>query len=787
MEANTRHLERIFDQTIQYQIPLFQRPYVWTQEANLEPLWEDIQTLLDKHLRSAKVHPHFLGAVVLEQLANPTGSIESRQVIDGQQRFTTLQLFLITARDHASAHGNAKYIERFGDMVGNRRNRIDLELEAFKVWPTNSDRLAFRLVHESGSLAALEAASLKDSSLQRSNIVRAYRYFYRQLGDWFEGGLDDYEDAVLLTEKGIEDRLESLWQVVKSYLQLVVIDLDKDDETQVIFETLNARGEELLPADLIKNLLFRRAVAEKADVEKIYDLHWKQLETPFWREQVVQGRIKRPRIDVFINHYLTLMTREEVKSSHLFNAFKEFALNAERPEGSLIPIPTTATEHIAQLSRYSEVFEKFNNVQSDSRLAMFLRRLEAVGTTTVYPFLLYAYAEMMPGKKEEFDAITGVVESFLMRRMIRGLTSKNYNRLFVDLIRAIEKSGNITKGTVSEFLNRGNGDSVRFPDDKEFLNAISELPLYERLAQYKVSSILEALDSFSYNRKSEVLAIPPNLQIEHVLPKAWTTHWPLSLQVKDNPLEEQKAISRRELLLNTLGNLTLITGSLNPTLSNSAWTTKRPELLKFSKLNLTQYFHEKAADIWDEAAIKKRTDYLAAQLVLIWPGVNVSQVVAKKNSNLHQEDKQLSILNNLVDMGKVVAQEITGSPNEKHGYKPKFISQSIYEKFLLYVLWKDFNGRAMKNDVTAAVINLMGDKGFVLDAELEKVSTGETKAANTIAWGRNFLKDQRLIVYPSTRGIWELTQSGFEKAQQIVLPTPIDSDALLEELLRNNP
>lgn len=396
LEANTRHLERIFDQTIQYQVPLFQRPYVWTQEANLEPLWEDIQALLDKHLRSAKCHPHFLGAVVLEQLANPTGSIESRQVIDGQQRFTTLQLFLIAIRDHAVHHGNAKYVERFGDMVGNRRNRIDHEIEAFKVWPTNSDRAAFRVVHQAGSLPALEAAFKKNPDLLLSNIVVAYKYFYRQLTSWISGSQDDGVDVAVLAAKGVDDRLETLWQVVKSYLQLVVIDLDDGDETQVIFETLNARGEELLPADLIKNLLFRRAVADGADVENLYELNWQRLETPFWREHIVQGRLKRPRIDVFINHYLTLMTRDEVKSSHLFNAFKEFALHAERPLDSRIPIPTTSTEHITQLAHYSDVFAKFNNAGSHNRLATFLRRLESIDTTTIFPFLLYAYAELMP-------------------------------------------------------------------------------------------------------------------------------------------------------------------------------------------------------------------------------------------------------------------------------------------------------------------------------------------------------------------------------------------------------
>ncbi len=99
---------------------------------------------------------------------------------------------------------------------------------------------------------------------------------------------------------------------------MVVIDLDKHDETQVIFETLNARGTDLLPADLIKNFLFRRALANNEDVERLNSKYWQNFETEFWREEVKQGRLKRPRIDLFISHYLTMMTQDEVRSAHLF-------------------------------------------------------------------------------------------------------------------------------------------------------------------------------------------------------------------------------------------------------------------------------------------------------------------------------------------------------------------------------------------------------------------------------------------------------------------------------------
>jgi uncharacterized protein with ParB-like and HNH nuclease domain len=304
MEANARNLERIFDSTVSYQIPLFQRPYVWKEESNWLPLWEDIHSLLERQLYEGRCRTHFLGAVVLEQLNNASGSIESRQVIDGQQRFTTLQLFMIAVRDLCRQADNNKYFERFNDLVTNKASKVDLSYEAYKVWPTNSDREAFRLVHKSGSDTVLEVAMDEHPKLasQSHQIIGGYQYFYRVLSDWLGGSLDD-EDYI---EKDvtIDDRLDALWQVVRNALQLVVIDLDRDDESQVIFETLNARGTQLLPADLVKNYLFRRAQAEGQEIESLYEGYWKAFDSTFWRTEIKQGRLKRPRIDLFMQHYL---------------------------------------------------------------------------------------------------------------------------------------------------------------------------------------------------------------------------------------------------------------------------------------------------------------------------------------------------------------------------------------------------------------------------------------------------------------------------------------------------
>jgi uncharacterized protein with ParB-like and HNH nuclease domain len=612
MDANTRKIEAIFDPNVFFQVPLFQRPYVWNEKDNWEPLWEDIHALLQRQLRNGKVHAHFLGAVVLEQLPHPAGSIETRQVIDGQQRFTTLQLFLMAARNLAAAHGSERFADRFTGLVENDPSRVEAKEEKFKLWPTNSDRLAFKTVHGCDSLDSVDKAVQGKPLLVGNNLVGAYRYFHTKLADWIDGKDDDPEDQKALEGKTRTDRLEALWQVVKDGLQLVVINLGEGDETQVIFETLNARGTDLLPADLIKNFLFRRAQLEGADVEELYADHWARFESDFWREKVSQGRIERPRIDLFVNHYLTLMTRDEVKTTHLFQAFKRYV--EERSAGS----PQDAAGHIRQLARFADIYHAFHNPGDHVALERFFRMLEAVDTATVYPVVLHAYDQLNATDPAEFDRVLAVLESFLVRRLVANATSKNYNRLFVDLIRATDRAGEMNADVVAEQLTKASGDSTRFPTDAELRLALDQ-PVYNRMAQYKVRGILEALEEASQSAKSPVLPVGQRLTIEHVMPQGWPTHWPLPAESVTDPVKKLEAIGRRETMLNTLGNLTLITGSFNSSLQNAAWAVKRPELLKFAKLNLTQYFHGPDANEWDEEAIAKRTEHLFSLMVNRWP------------------------------------------------------------------------------------------------------------------------------------------------------------------------
>src|SRR5260370_37120073 len=134
-------------------------------------------------------------------------------------------------------------------------------------------------------------------------MVEAYVYFYGQLRDFFIG---TETERPIAGERPLPSRLEECFTALKSALKAVVIDLERDDDAQVIFETLNARGEPLLPADLLRNFIFLRAARQDEDQQALYEKYWKDFDDDFWRHQIKQGRLLRPRSDLFMQHFLTL-------------------------------------------------------------------------------------------------------------------------------------------------------------------------------------------------------------------------------------------------------------------------------------------------------------------------------------------------------------------------------------------------------------------------------------------------------------------------------------------------
>jgi hypothetical protein len=194
MKANAVSLLAIFEKKMRLEVPLFQRQYVWSREQQWEPLWEDIERKFSEYLEGRKDAPvHFLGAMVLDQKQTPTTHVEKRQVIDGQQRLTTLQVFLTAFRDYCRTQESEELAKEAECFTMNKGMMADPEVDKFKVWPTQLDRPQFQDVITAGSRANLE----KKHPLQRRKYARkydprprmieAYLFFYGRLLEFFEG------------------------------------------------------------------------------------------------------------------------------------------------------------------------------------------------------------------------------------------------------------------------------------------------------------------------------------------------------------------------------------------------------------------------------------------------------------------------------------------------------------------------------------------------------------------------------------------------------------------------
>lgn len=109
MKVDKLNIGKAFDMTERLEAPLFQRPYVWEEEKNWTPLWDAIRPIAERRAKGEHIRPHFLGAIVLDQVETQLGRIPIRLIIDGQQRLTTLQLALAAARDLCAQYGKTKY------------------------------------------------------------------------------------------------------------------------------------------------------------------------------------------------------------------------------------------------------------------------------------------------------------------------------------------------------------------------------------------------------------------------------------------------------------------------------------------------------------------------------------------------------------------------------------------------------------------------------------------------------------------------------------------------------
>ena len=559
MQASETKLRQLIEGTKQYVVPLFQRPYSWS-EKQWKTLWVDVL----EQSRHDDGRPHFFGSIVTTPARSVPQGVGKYLLIDGQQRITTVQVFLAAVRDLAGRMGDTKLQKRIdGQYLINEYEDGD---ERLKVLPTNDDRAAF-------------GAIIRQTEIPNARLAACYQFFIAKLGR-LEG-----------------DQLEAIHSAIVDRLSLVSITCDEHDNPHLIFESLNAKGEKLTPADLIRNFLLMRV--HVGDQERLFKTYWLPIQQALGVD-----------LTEFVRHFL-MKEGKILKEADVYFELKERLANST---------PQQAERFLNDLHRHGIIYASFvdSSREADGEVSSRLDRIRRLKVTVAYPFLLRVFDSRDAGTltREQLLQTLDLLEAFLIRRSICNFPTNQLRRM---LPPAFDAAGGAGPAFIDGLRVQLGGK--RCPDDGAFAMALATEQLYstaEKNARLRL--ILERLErSFNHKEQAQVAGA----QIEHILPQTLTPEW--EQEFRGETMEDSSR------LLHTLGNLTLT--KYNSEMSNKPYNIKRGALSS-SHFELNRHFSD--VERWTPSAIRDRGHLLAGRALKIWSDVGrgETKVEAEKRSSL---------------------------------------------------------------------------------------------------------------------------------------------------------
>lgn len=568
MDAGKRTINDIFTGSKMLEIPFFQRSYVW-KENEWERMLEDIENVCVTR------EPYFMGSVILKQQLTQSNSTigDVRTVIDGQQRLTTLSILLKVLCLKTGA------LKKF-----DKRFRLDDDRSVLQ--HSFNDVASYNRIMD---LQKIEELPYQDT------ITNAYTYFAKKL-----------------------DTSKVDFDVICSKVMFVGIDLNYDENEQQIFDTINSLGVRLTTAELLKNYFFSR------DDLPLYKTHWRDVfekdedTRSYWGQEIITGRTKRTFIDLFFYSLLQILIQD---SSYAVRAEDKVAFSRVK---SLFPsykkfvggyLGGDKNAFLQEMVEYAEVFrDKIDGSVVDKELPKdaSIDRINvlifALDTTTLIPYVLFIEKNVQDEQQKR--RLYEYLESYIMRRLVTRQTTKNYNQLFTERLISNQIT---TKESFIDYLAKQTDKINYMPTDNEVTEAFHTSVLTNKYAAGTIY-LLESKIRNEQMNSTQLLGIR-KYSLEHLMPKKWRNHWGFDGT-------DEQAIKRDRALL-TLGNLAIITQSLNASIRDSEWSVKlagkgtQDGLKKYATGIETISKYLNYAE-WNENCINERADNLASKAIKVW-------------------------------------------------------------------------------------------------------------------------------------------------------------------------
>lgn len=567
-----------------YIIPVYQRKYDW-KEDNCRQLYEDLKKIVRDNRKS-----HFFGSIVSSVIGN--GASTEYHIIDGQQRITTVSLLLLAIRNLIRQKKITAQEDRLDDQINDRF--------LISPWAKEEDKIKLRPVKDDREALAKLYGDEEEYD-PASNLTLNYRFFYEQ---------------ILKNEISVDNLYAAIGK-----LEIISITLDRHDNAQLIFESLNSTGLALTEGDKIRNYILMGQSSK--DQNRLYDTYWTTIE-----------RCTGNDVSGFVRDYLSVKQQITPNIRNVYRAFKDYAEKVQLPIEDLLK----------DLRRYARFFEKLITCKSglrDQKLDDCLYRMSQLEIAVTRPFLMEVLRMSQDGKLTADDVlqIFLITENYLFRRNICGVPTNALNKIFLNLNREILRYNNTSDNYIQKFIYvlLSKKESGRFPDNEEFTTALADKQVYQMRGKYK-AYLFERFDNFGTVETKDVYTHLNNnvYTIEHIMPQHLTPAWTEALGANATDIHVK--------WLHRLANLTL-TG-YNPNLSNKTFAEKRDSVeggYKVSGLKMNQKISNKES--WGLPELEERNGEMIALAKKIWAYPRTTFVPAEKefdSCSLDDENTRLT-------------------------------------------------------------------------------------------------------------------------------------------------
>lgn len=618
-----------------YEVPFFQRGYVW-QEKNWEDLWKD---LIDDNSN------HFLGSIIVRD--NEGEDAYAYSIIDGQQRITTISILLRICYEVLIQNESPEKVSVYGSQIGNLIYHATFdEFDKPILKPVIKHSIVDAPNYERVILHGLTDEELLDITLDSemekeknqkhigvstdNNILKCYKFFKKKV-----------------CNKAVADQITKLFTNKKNKM-IVRIDLDSTENEQAIFDTINTAGVRLSCADTIKNSIFQKAMenaktdSERNYIKEFYTNQWEKMfaaneeDIKYWNTEIQVGRYKRNNLEILFQSIALIYKIYDPEQDPLYKLtdnYKDYLKKQiEKCNKEKLNPVDNILGFVREIVDYANIYKTFFYPLNESSSYIYgdaLKRLfnilNAASISSLHPYILKLLKEADIKEGEPLSANLKKklyeIEVYVVRSLICGSSVSNFNKECPILIRG-EKS-------VQDYI-----------EEKKLTDAAVELGL-KSIKNNSTGRIvlfwLELYKQESDHKEDNKALFYLNYTLEHIMPVTWDKYW----KIKDVPVydtdtfkkvkDEDEAIEMRNRAVYEIGNMALLSGPLNSSISNFEIERKMngaPNAKLKDKTGIKDHAHlmttREVVDeyeknkYWDERIISQRTRELSKNIIKIW-------------------------------------------------------------------------------------------------------------------------------------------------------------------------